>query len=195
MTDSSEPLTLCEWGQKFKSYPAPVPTEAPQARSKQNRPSSRRQPDPDEQLSLVQLALEYAHILRFDHDPRAHEIAVSQAFEEKHGEGFKSVRSMLLDMEKTWRSGPGHGYSYGLSLAITEWSNIVDLERARKAEELAERRIEREILGWDRDPVASGQDRQPEKKATPKLYHVCAAGFLLFMVWSILASKRVDNIT
>ena len=101
----------------------------------------------------MKLALEYADILRYEHDPRAHDIAVTLAFEKKHGSGFRSVRSELLGMEKTWRSGPGHGYSYDLSFAIMQWSKIVDLERARKAEEMAERRIEREILGWDRDAV------------------------------------------
>lgn len=191
IADDYVPLTFDQWKLKYRPTPAPSPTKASQT-SKRTRSSRRRQLDPDEKLSLVKLALEYADILRYEHDPRAYDIAVTLAFEKKHGSGFRSVRSELLDMEKTWRSGPGHGYSYDLSFAIMQWSKIVDLERARKAEEMAERRIEREILGWDRDAVATQQDRKPEK-TTSKLVYVYIAGSLLLLVWSILDSNRVDN--
>jgi hypothetical protein len=193
MADSSTPLTLTEWHRKFTAKHTPTPPEAGQT----SKRSCSRQLDPDEQLSLVKLALEYADILRCEHDARAHETAVTLAFKEQHGWGLKSVRSELFDLEKKWRSDIATGFSYDLSVAIMEWSEIVDLERARKAEELAERRIEREMLGWDRDAVASQHDQPLElpKVVTFTLKRVYIVGMIIAYAWMIIhfCSRNVDT--
>jgi hypothetical protein len=183
--DEYVPLTFAQWKLKYRPTPAP---EASQT-SKRTRSSRRHQLSPDEELSLVKLALEWKHILRFADDQKEVDTAVALAFEDKHGWPFRAVRSKLLDMERKWRSGTRHGFSYDLCLAIMEWSKMMDVEREAKAQELIERRIEREILGWDRDSRTSLRDPPVVEKAdvaTSKLRHVCVAFVLLwYVIWMI----------
>jgi hypothetical protein len=74
----------------------------PRNRTRSSRP---RQLDPDEQLSLIKLALKWADIWWQCQDQKV----VALAFEEKHDWRLKSVRSELLDLEMKWRSGKALG--------------------------------------------------------------------------------------
>ena len=127
-------LSFEEWRRNYRPHPKPTPTSASSQSSKR---SGRRQLDPYEQLSLVNLARQQDMNLHYGYDQKALDIAVAHDFEEKHGWRLKSVRSELLDLERKWRAGTGHGFSTHLSEAIRRWSNEMDLNRARKAEEMA----------------------------------------------------------
>lgn len=182
--DYEEPyvtLSFGEWRRNYRPNPKPTPAQF----SKQ---TGRRLLDPYEQLSLVNLALQQDRNIRHEYDQKAVYVATAHDFEEKHGWRLKSVRSELLDLERKWRSGTGHGFSTHLTCAISRWSREMDLHRARKAEEMAERRIEREILGWDRDAMVRWkvQPVQPPQAATFTWKRAYIAGFLLAYGWMII---------
>jgi hypothetical protein len=93
---------------------------------------------PDEETSLVQLAVQHAH-LRESNSVAAFAYEVGVSFQAIHGWQFKSVARKLTDMERNWRvtlgnreSGTGTENNTDISQAMEEWLNMIDEEKARK---------------------------------------------------------------
>jgi hypothetical protein len=93
-------LSFEEWRRNYRPHPKPTPTSASSQSSKR---SGRRQLDPYEQLSLVNLARQHGQKLSYEYDQKAVDIAIAHDFEEKHGWRLKSVRSELLDLALWFR--------------------------------------------------------------------------------------------
>jgi len=132
---------------------------------------SRRRLLPDEELSIVQLAVQHAPT-RQSQGYGAFFDEVEASFEDTHGWNFKSIRRKLDTLELRWRkefkrrgTGTGTENDTDLSQAIEAWIAIKDDENRRaddRAVAIADAAKEREVsTKWRTNAVLRVRDRPP----------------------------------
>jgi hypothetical protein len=123
--------TPLPWGSPTPGY-TPVPSQSSRAPSMASSSSQHpyRRLNSDEELSIVQLAIQHVH-LRQANNLKPFHIAVLQAFHEAHGWQYKSIPRKLLDLESAWRviierrgSGTGTENDTDLSQAMEAWIEL-----------------------------------------------------------------------